>query len=42
MGKTIVEKIFSKACGRDVKAGEYVFANVDMAMANDITAPLAI
>ena len=42
MGKTIVEKIFSRACGRDVKAGEFVFANVDMAMANDITAPLAI
>ncbi len=42
MGKTIAEKIFSKACGREVKAGEFVFAPVDMAMANDITAPLAI
>ena len=42
MGKTITEKIFSRACGRDVKAGEFVFAPIDMAMANDITAPLAI
>ena len=42
MGKTIAEKIFSKACGKDVKAGEFVFAPIDMAMANDITAPLAI
>ena len=42
MGRTITEKIFSRACGRDVKAGEFVFAPVDMAMANDITAPLAV
>ncbi len=42
MGKTIVEKVFSRACGRDVKAGEFVFCPVDLAMANDITAPLAI
>ncbi len=42
MGQTITEKIFSRACGRDVKAGEFVFANIDMAMANDITAPLAV
>ncbi len=42
MEMTIVEKIFSRACGKDVKAGEYVFANVDLAMIHDITAPLAI
>ena len=42
MAKTIVEKIFSRACGKDVKAGEYVFANIDLAMIHDITAPLAI
>jgi len=42
MGQTLTEKIFSRACGRDVKAGEFVFAPVDMAMANDITAPLAV
>ncbi len=42
MGKTLAEKIFSRACGKDVKAGDFVFAPVDLAMANDITAPLAI
>ncbi|WP_457549072.1 3-isopropylmalate dehydratase large subunit [Archaeoglobus sp.] len=42
MGQTITEKIFSRACGREVKAGDFVFARVDMAMANDITAPLAV
>ncbi len=41
-GKTIVEKIFSRACNKDVKAGEFVFASVDLAMIHDITAPLAI
>ena len=42
MGYTITEKIFSRACGKTVEAGEFVFANIDMAMANDITAPLAV
>ncbi|MEM0330463.1 MAG: 3-isopropylmalate dehydratase large subunit [Archaeoglobaceae archaeon] len=42
MGSTIVEKIFSKACGKKVKAGDFVFANIDLAMIHDITAPLAI
>ncbi|MDK2796040.1 MAG: 3-isopropylmalate/(R)-2-methylmalate dehydratase large subunit [Archaeoglobaceae archaeon] len=42
MDKTIVEKIFSKACGKEVRAGEFVFANIDLAMIHDITAPLAI
>ncbi|MET1124471.1 MAG: 3-isopropylmalate dehydratase large subunit [Archaeoglobaceae archaeon] len=42
MGKTIVEKIFSRASGKDVKAGEFVMANVDLAMMHDITSPLAI
>ncbi len=42
MGKTIAEKIFSKAAKKDVKAGDFVFADIDLAMANDITAPLAI
>ncbi|MEM3796411.1 MAG: 3-isopropylmalate dehydratase large subunit [Archaeoglobaceae archaeon] len=42
MGKTIVEKIFSKACGKEVGAGDFVFANIDLAMIHDITAPLAI
>ncbi len=42
MGKTVTEKIFSRASKKDVKAGDFVFAEIDLAMANDITAPLAI
>ncbi len=42
MGKTITEKIFSNALGKDVKAGEYVLAPIDKAMIHDITGPLAI
>lgn len=40
---TLTEKILAKASGRDrVEPGELIMANVDLAMANDITAPLAI
>ncbi len=39
---TIAEKIFSKASGKAVKAGEFVLANIDRAMTHDITGPLAI
>ncbi len=42
MGKTIAEKIFSRAAEKDVKAGEYVFAKIDRAMIHDITGPLAV
>lgn len=42
MGKTLIEKIFSRASGKDVKAGDFVFADIDLAMIHDITAPLAI
>jgi 3-isopropylmalate/(R)-2-methylmalate dehydratase large subunit len=42
MGQTIVEKIFSKKCGRDIRAGEVVMTPVDGAMIHDITGPLAI
>ncbi|OUJ18375.1 Homoaconitate hydratase/3-isopropylmalate dehydratase large subunit LeuC family protein [Methanonatronarchaeum thermophilum] len=42
MPKTIVEKILSKSSGKDLKAGDYAFADIDLAMANDITAPLAV
>jgi 3-isopropylmalate/(R)-2-methylmalate dehydratase large subunit len=42
MGTTIVEKIFSKKCGRDIRAGEVVMVPVDGAMIHDITGPLAI
>jgi 3-isopropylmalate/(R)-2-methylmalate dehydratase large subunit len=43
MGHTIVEKILARAAGRDgVSPGEIVEAQVDLALANDVTAPLAI
>ena len=42
MSMTITEKILALHAGRDsVKPGELVQVNVDLAMANDITAPLA-
>lgn len=43
MGMTITEKIIAKHAGRDsVKPGDLVLAEVDLALANDITAPVAI
>lgn len=43
MGRTIAEKILADKCGKtSVSPGEFVLANVDVALANDITAPLAI
>lgn len=42
MGATLVEKIFSSRCGREVQAGEVVMAPVDRAMIHDITGPLAV
>ncbi len=43
MGMTVTEKILARACGRDaVQAGEFINARLDLALANDITAPLAI
>jgi len=42
MGKTISEKIFSRASGRDVYAGDIVIAKIYAAMAHDGTALLAI
>ena len=42
MGQTISEKIFSKSVNREVYAGEFVEANIDMAMIHDITGPLAV
>ncbi|ADE57820.1 MULTISPECIES: 3-isopropylmalate dehydratase large subunit [Aminobacterium] len=41
-GKTIVEKIISSHCGQDVRAGDIAVVNVDLAMAHDSTASLAI
>ncbi|MEM2934579.1 MAG: 3-isopropylmalate dehydratase large subunit [Methanocellales archaeon] len=40
--KTISEKIFSRASGKQVRAGEFVLAEVDKAMIHDITGPLAV
>lgn len=37
-----MEKIFSRAAGKEVISGEFVFTKVDLAMMHDITAPLAI
>jgi 3-isopropylmalate/(R)-2-methylmalate dehydratase large subunit len=43
MGQTITEKILAYHAGRDeVSPGELIDARVDLALANDITAPLAI
>jgi len=43
MGMTITEKIIAAHAGRDyVEPGELVTVKVDLAIANDITAPLAI
>ncbi|RLE12264.1 3-isopropylmalate dehydratase large subunit [Candidatus Aerophobetes bacterium] len=43
MGMTISEKILAAHAGKDeVKPGEFILARVDLAFANDITAPLAI
>ncbi len=42
MSKTIVEKILSSASSRDVGAGDIVVVPIDVVMAQDGTAPLAI
>lgn len=43
MGMTITEKILADHAGRSyVEPGEIVYCKVDLALANDITAPLAI
>ena len=43
MGKTITEKILAAHCGeKEVEPGQFILASVDMALGNDVTAPLAI
>lgn len=43
MGRTITEKILASRAGREeVRAGEIIMCKVDLAMANDVTAPPAI
>lgn len=39
---TITEKIFGRAAGKPVRAGDFVMAAVDRAMTHDITGPLAV
>ena len=43
MGATITEKILADHCDQDaVKPGDYIMADVDFCLGNDITAPIAI
>ncbi len=42
MGQTIAEKIISEHAGHDVKPGELVIANVDVAAVQDGTGPLTV
>ena len=43
MGMTLTEKLLAAPCGRErVEPGELIEAAIDLALANDITAPLAI
>jgi 3-isopropylmalate/(R)-2-methylmalate dehydratase large subunit len=43
MDMTITERILARHCGKDqVKPGEFINARVDVALANDITGPIAI
>ncbi len=43
MGQTAVEKILAAHAGKkSVRPGEFIMVNVDLAMANDVTAPLSI
>ena len=42
MGKTFVEKVFSRKLGRAVKAGEMVEVEPDVAMSHDNTADILL
>ena len=41
-GKTLAEKIFSRASGIESRAGDYVFATPDLIYMHDVLGPLAI
>ncbi len=41
-GKTMAEKILSRASGEDAEAGDLVIAEVDVAMVHDITGPITV
>jgi 3-isopropylmalate dehydratase large subunit len=42
LGKTAAEKIVSAHAGKDARAGDFVIADVDLAMIHDTTGPIAI
>jgi len=42
MSRSLAEKLLARAVGREVEPGELVWADVDVALANDVTGPLAI
>lgn len=43
MGQTITQKILAKHCGKKaVSPGEFIWAELDFTLGNDITAPIAI
>jgi len=43
MAMTITEKILAAHCGKDqLRPAEYIYADVDLCLGNDITAPIAI
>ncbi len=42
MSMTLTEKLLSNKLGKRVKQGEYILVEVDVALSNDITAPIAI
>src|ERR1041384_3118339 len=43
MGQTAMQKILATHAGKkSVEPGEFILAKVDLAMANDVTAPIAI
>lgn len=42
MAKTIAEKIFSRASGKDVKAGDMIVAEVDRILTHDSAGPIAV
>ena len=43
MGSTITEKILAAHCGKKaVEPGEFIEPDIDIALSNDVTAPLAI
>mgnify|MGYP001476287904 CR=1 FL=1 len=43
MGMTITEKILAEHCGqKEVRPGQLINARLDLCLANDITAPIAI